>query len=152
MSGLCPKYGRFCGYRRLKIHDIFCFHRKDFLNVGMTKRKSLSRISVSSADVPAEVGAWFNVAANLNKSVSKRALIGRIISRFIDRNRGLLVAQVSVFAANHNLEWEQAYVLLASDRKTPYSDADFVWAKSLGPEDHITSKADQVVAAVDRIL
>ena len=95
----------------------------------------MPRLSLSSIDVSQETADWFNVMASLSEQ-SKRELTRQLIEGHFVRWRKRHVEKVQYFANRYELNWEQAFRLLAaSDRKAPYSEEDFEWARKLGDDD-----------------
>ena len=95
----------------------------------------MPRLSLSSIDVSQETADWFQVMASLSEQ-SKRELTRQLIEGHFIRWRKRHVEKVQYFANRHDLSWEQAFRLLAEpDRKAPYSDEDFKWARSLAKKD-----------------
>jgi hypothetical protein len=94
----------------------------------------MPRLSLSSIDVSQETADWFNVVASLSEQ-SKRELTRQLIEGYFVRWRKRHVEKVQYFANRHDLSWEQAFRLLAdSNRKAPYSEEDFAWARGLGSD------------------
>lgn len=101
----------------------------------------MPRLSLSSIDVSQETADWFQVMASLSEQ-SKRELTRQLIEGHFVRWRKRHVEKVQYFANRHELSWEQAFRLLAEpERKAPYSEKDFQWARTLGKEDIWATKA-----------
>ena len=101
----------------------------------------MARLPVSSLDVSQENFDWFNVVANLNEA-SKRDLLRQVVEGHLTRWRRRHIAKVEYFAKRNRLTWEQSFRLLAdSDRKPPYKEEDFDWARNL-PEEELWLSRD----------